>query len=460
MDSFEVVQGFRFRHSSPEPMREAEADVDEEGGRFSGVLEVYVHHARNIHNICIYDDQDVYAKLSLTCRPDEVASTRVARGGGRNPDFHESLRIRVARPDAVLKCEIWMLSRARNYLEDQLLGFALVPLSSLSGGAAGEGKTTQDFTLSSTDLFHTPAGTVRLTLHLSTSPTADPSEEAFAAAPGSSIASEVVLLDPGEYGRIEFPDIGAARENQRMVSHYISLVEEHGSPSNPAGAAGFPGAGVPFLQLGDASWSMEDYEMAANSSEDNNGESASPDGCSIQNSGVFGSTTTSLSEDRNSAEDSAEKKTSGFANGSQPVATRSSETPPGTPTSKAAGADGGNGESRAAMSEVDDRGDNSRSAGAGAAMEEEEMASVFKSPLGSINLEEEQSAMQQQIVDMYMRSMQQFTESLARMKLPMDLDRPKKAGGGDVIQTRSSNLDEEGKKKDGSRVFYGSRAFF
>ena len=71
--------------------------------------------------------------------------------------------------------------------------------------------------------------------------------------------------------------------------------------------------------------------------------------------------------------------------------------------------------------------------------------------------------MQKQIVDMYMRSMQQFTESLAKMKLPMDLDKPEKVdhGDGDVIQNHdSSKLEMDKKKKDGSRVFYGSRAFF
>lgn len=85
---------------------------------------------------------------------------------------------------------------------------------------------------------------------------------------------------------------------------------------------------------------------------------------------------------------------------------------------------------------------------------------VFSAPLGSINSEAEQSAMQQQIVDMYMRSMQQFTDSLAKMKLPMDLDKPENEDGGDLIQNNDDSVDVEKKKKDGSRVFYGSRAFF
>ncbi|MQL77904.1 hypothetical protein Taro_010326 [Colocasia esculenta] len=452
MESIEVTPGFRFRDRSPEPMEEAEGHVGEVP--FSGVLEVYVHHARNIHNICIYDDQDVYAKFSLTHLPDEAISTRVARSGGRNPDFHELLRVRVSRPDSVLKCEIWMLSRARDCLEDQLLGFALVPLSSV----AGEGKgTPQDFTLSSTDLFHIPAGTVRLTLSLSTSIPTDSTDGTLAAAPTSSIASEVVLLDPGEFVSVEFPDIGTTRETP-----------EHGFPVLRLGGGtrlflearqpcGFAPCGRPIHHLAAASPSMEDYDMTADSGEENSGELASPDGSSVRNSGVFGFTTTSPSEDR----DTSEKKTPDFANGSQPAATRRSETPPGTPTSKAAaGAEGDGRDSRVSKSERAEGAENSSSAGAAAGAAMEEMGSVFKSPLGSINLEEEQSAMQRQIVDMYMRSMQQFTDSLARMELPMELGRPKKDEGGDVVQTRSSNPDEEGKKKDGSRVFYGSRAFF
>ncbi|KAH9610138.1 hypothetical protein KSS87_004785 [Heliosperma pusillum] len=80
----------------------------------------------------------------------------------------------------------------------------------------------------------------------------------------------------------------------------------------------------------------------------------------------------------------------------------------------------------------------------------------------SMDIEDEQSAMQQQIVDMYMKSMQQFSESLAKMKLPLDLNpSPDGEVNGNMIQKmeRSGNLEAEN-KKDGSRVFYGSRAFF
>lgn len=54
------------------PNADMEGDSD-----FSGILEIYIHHARNIHNICIYDNQDVYAKFSLTYNPDETLTTKI-----------------------------------------------------------------------------------------------------------------------------------------------------------------------------------------------------------------------------------------------------------------------------------------------------------------------------------------------------------------------------------------------
>lgn len=449
--SFNAASRFCYNQGQ-EAMGETEAG-GEDGG-FSGLLEVYVHHARNIHNICIYANQDVYAKFSLTCSPDDVLSTSIVAGGGKNPQFDERLTtIKVPHPDAVLKCEIWMLSRARNFLEDQLLGFALVPLSSVA--AAAKRKLTQDFTLSSTDLFHSPAGTVQLTLYLHS--TSDKHSFALESSSNhnSSITSEVVILDPEELGTIEFPDVNIANENQKMVSQYFNMAAAHAPSSPPRDTA----AAAPFLQFGALLQSVDDYEMAVNSSDDNIGGSDSPDG-SNGNSGPFtASTTTSLSDDRNSADSTEEKNRQEVSNSSKVETSHSSGTnSPVTPTSKCGAGMGDEKEDNklSSMEKVEDRG------------KEHDIDSVFKSPLGNINLEAEQSAMQQQIVDMYMRSMQQFTESLAKMKLPMDLDVPKAEDGGDVIQTQTTGdkLDQQQQqqqqkmKKDGSRVFYGSRAFF
>ncbi|XP_017696720.2 uncharacterized protein LOC108511028 [Phoenix dactylifera] len=445
MDSLKGRSGFCYGHG-----REAMEDTEGGGGAFSGLLDIYVHHARDIHNICIYANQDVYAKFSLTCSPDEALSTRIVAGGGRNPQFDEHLKLKIAQRDAVLKCEIWMLSRVKNFLEDQLMGFTLVPLSLV---ATAKGKLTQDFSLSSTDLFHSPAGTVQLTLALdSSSCHAGAPDKAFVESNtmNSSISSEVVLLDPVDYGRIEFPDISVVKENQIMVSEYFEMAARR-APSRPVGTAQ-PAA--PFLHLGASPQSAEDCDMTLNSSEENNGESDSPDASSIQNSGIFSnSTMTSLSDDRNSA-DSLDKKIRVASNNSAVDANQSSGASPDTPTSQSGGGRGEGKESKTSSKEEAE----------GVAKEHKvhsnvEMGSVFKSPLGNINLEAEQTAMQQQIVDMYMKSMQQFTESLAKMKLPMDLDNPRSEDGGDVIQSQNDKLDPQ-KKKDKSRVFYGSRAFF
>uniref|UniRef100_A0A5B7AA67 C2 domain-containing protein n=1 Tax=Davidia involucrata TaxID=16924 RepID=A0A5B7AA67_DAVIN len=437
MDSFNQTTGFQYN-----PNSNTEGDVE-----FSGILDIYVHHARNIHNICIYDNQDVYAKFSLTYNPDETLSTRIINGGGKNPEFNENLIMKITQFDAVLKCEIWMLSRAKNFMEDQLLGFALVPISSV----VGKGKVTQDFSLSSTDLFHSPAGTVKLSLSLNTNVSLNPFVNSFLdSVANSSITSEVVLLDrkisevvldPVEYSRIEFPEISVVRENQQMVSEYFDLAGH---------------SCVSFLHLGASHQPVDDYEMGANSSEDNRGGSVSPNG-SIQTSGFLSSTMTSLSDDRNSADSMEKKKHLAGDLSNSPNASITTEANhslsvcPDTPTSK-------KGSEVRVEKEPNFSGKEEESNKEGN-MGSVKFGQVFSAPLGNINIEAEQSAMQQQIVDMYMRSMQQFTESLAKMKLPMDLNKQETEDPGVVIQDHNK-VELEKKKKDGSRVFYGSRAFF
>ncbi|KAL1832144.1 hypothetical protein ACET3Z_001795 [Daucus carota] len=410
---------------------------------FSGILEIYIHHARNIHNICIYDNQDVYAKFSLTYNPDEALTTKIINGGGKNPEFNESLVMKVTQLDALLKCEMWMFSRAKHYMEDQLLGFALVPVSLL----VGKGKISKDFSISSTDLFHSPAGTVKLSLSLETNVSTHPTVKSFPdSAANSSITSEVLLLDrrisevvldPVEYSRIEFPDINVVRENQQMVTQYFSL-EGHGSVSRHD----LVNSGS-FLRLGAPHQPVDDYEMTANSSDDNGYVSLSPNG-SVQNSGFLSSTMTSLSDDRNSG-DSMEKKSHlpvGLLNSPNQSITKEPTACPDTATSRK-----GRGIQDANIPISKDN------------VQESSNVKALSAPLGNINLEAEQSAMQQQIVDMYMRSMQQFSESLEKMKLPMDLNKPEPDNHGNVIQNLNNSVEVE-KKKDAARVFYGSRAFF
>uniref|UniRef100_A0A3Q7ICF9 C2 domain-containing protein n=1 Tax=Solanum lycopersicum TaxID=4081 RepID=A0A3Q7ICF9_SOLLC len=164
---------------------------------FIGVLDVYVHQARDIHNICIYHKQDVYAKLCLTSDPESAVSTQTINGGGKSPVFNENLKLNVRTIKCSVKCEIWMMSRVRNYLEDQLLGF----------------------------LFHSPAGFVHLSLSYNgTSPEvieipAFPILETDA----SRTDGEARESLPNEFDKIEFPDPKIVNENNLMVSEYFNM---------------------------------------------------------------------------------------------------------------------------------------------------------------------------------------------------------------------------------------------
>ncbi|XP_075522072.1 uncharacterized protein LOC142555205 isoform X2 [Primulina tabacum] len=355
---------------------------------FSGILEIHVHHARNIHNICIYDNQDVYAKFSLTYNPDDVLSTRIIDGGGKNPEFNEDLIMKINQMDAVLKCEIWMLSRAKNFMDNQLLGFVLVPISTVTG----KGKVTQDFDLSSTDLFHSPAVDKKI--------------------------SE-------EYSRIEFPDMNVVNENQQMVSEYFDLAK-NGTLLRPWSEK----ADGLFLYLGAGpDVPIDDYEMAGNSSEGYHSSSTSPDG-SIQNSGLHSSTMTSISEDRNLA-DTLEKRSHVFSDFSTSLDDNGSIIAETSVSKKNDDSQFGNELNFSSKDEESNKERNKHAA----------------KIVSNIKFEAEESAMQQQIVDMYMRSMQQFTESLAKMKLPMDLNKPEADDHGDSIQNHNENIEIENKRE-------------
>ncbi|CAH8381835.1 unnamed protein product [Eruca vesicaria subsp. sativa] len=348
-----------------------------------GTLEVYVHQARDIHNICIYHKQDVYAKLCLTSDPENSVSTKIINGGGRNPVFDDKVKLDVRVLDTSLKCEIYMMSRVKNYLEDQLLGFTLVPMSELifKNGKLEE----KEFSLSSTDLYHSPAGFVQLSLSYNGS---YPEVMAFPAMPIDKTAknqegSESV---PDELEKIEFPDPNVANENEKMVSEY--------------------------------------FEMS----------------CSTIDSETSNSLVTSHTENHvTSSVTSVMKKdspeSSNATNGAaSPHASAHSATE--TPNHDH-------------LSVVNSKADSQES-------ESETSEEKTVKPIISVSVETESKVVQQDIVDMYMKSMQQFTDSLAKMKLPLDFDSP----------TNSENSSSDSQKlptpknNKGSRVFYGSRAFF
>ncbi|EHA8587724.1 Phospholipase D beta 1 [Cocos nucifera] len=390
------------------PQQPAPLPANPEG--FIGRLEVFIHQARDIHNICIYHKQDVYAKICLTSHPETTVSTKIINGGGRNPVFNENLQLSVRTIESSLKCEVWMLSRVKNYLEDQLLGFALVPLSEV---VIANGKLEKEFSLSSTDLFHSPAGFVQLSLsYIGSSP-----EVMAIPAPTASAIPDVSLPDsekddaiPCEYEKIEFPDLKIVNENQLMVSEYF---------------------GIQCTNL--------DAQTSESLVTSENGNC--PDG----DAGVH--VVESFSTDNSL--DSA-----GALKNDTPVSSVSTtESPVVLPTSSQSVSDPSAATSSLSQKEKSaevTEGEADSSSGG-------QSDSAFVKPIISINVEPEQTVDQKDIVDLYMKSMQQFTESLAKMKLPMDIE-------SSSPTTENVNAGSEknlpAAKGTGPRVFYGSRAFF
>ena len=380
---------------------------------FIGVLEVYVHQARDIHNICIYHKQDVYAKLCLTSDPEDTVSTKTINGGGRNPVFNDNVRLNVRTIDSSLKCEIWMLSRVRNYLEDQLLGFALVPLSEV---LMKNGKLEKEFSLSSTDLFHSPAGFVQLSLSYNG---ASPEVMAIPAMP-NALARDATVEDTeisesiqSDFDKIEFPDPKIANEDQLMVSEYFAL------PCN----------------------SLDSQSSGSLATSDAENQFSSEVGVHV----VESFSTGTVESIQHSKPDSPPSSVS--TNGvSSPSVLASSEYSEAPEASKSPSKE----HVSAPKENTEDAKDGDTDSSGGVPSD------AVNNPAVSVSIEPEQKVVQQDIVDMYMKSMQQFTESLAKMKLPpLDLDNgPTNSGNS------SSDQKLQASKNTGSRVFYGSRAFF
>lgn len=387
---------------------------------FVGSLEVFVHRARDIHNICIYHKQDVYAKLCLTSDPELAVSTKTINGGGQNPVFNDNLRLNVRTLECSLKCEIWMLSRVKNYLEDQLLGFALVPLSEV---ILKNGKLDKDFSLSSTDLFHSPAGFVHLSLSYSG---ASPEVMAISAPPtvlateASVQESEVAESDPCELDKIEFPDPNIVNENQMMVSEYFGIQCD----------------------------SLDSQNSESLVSSDEN-QLSSEMGVHAVDSVSTVTVQSVLHPVRDSPPSSV--STNGVSSPSVPASSQSSDAPVASKyPSQEEDSKPSNEQHVSTPKDQSVHSDDRDSASSGSAS-----SNSLAKPLIAVNIEPEQKVKQQDFVDMYMKSMQQFTESLAKMKLPMDIESEESSPAS---STPDQKLQES--KSNGSRVFYGSRAFF
>jgi hypothetical protein len=363
---------------------------------FIGVVDVYIHQARDIHNICIYHKQDVYAKISLTSDPENFVNTKIINGGGRNPVFNDNLRLSVRTIDSSLKCEIWMLSRVKNYLEDQLLGFALVPLSEV---LMKDGELEKEFSLSSTDLFHSPAGFVQLSLAYNG---ASPDVMAISAMPNTELdrngtkkdseKSESLVRD---LDKIEFPNPKIVNEDHLMVSEYFGTDSLATTDTENLSSE----KGVQLVESFSAC-SVESVQPP---------KVASPP----SSNGAVSSSVAASTESHAATKSSNQEQISG-------------------PEEKRVDLKDGESDSSNTL-----------------------LNESFPKPVVSVNIEPEPKMVQQDIVDMYLKSMQQFTESLAKMKLPMDFESGPTSSGNSTSEQKLQSS-----KSSNSRVFYGSRAFF
>lgn len=435
-----------------------------------GVLDVHIHQARDIHNICIYHKQDVYAKICMTSDPDSSVSTQTINGGGQNPVFNQSLRVKIRTVESSLKCEIWMLSRVRNYLEDQLLGFALVPVSEI---LINNGKLEKEFSLSSTDLFHSPAGFVQLSLSYTGS-----SPDLMMISPKQHQQKQLschagVNLEESEGGRdtchefdkIEFPDPNIANENQMMVSEYFEItansMDSHSSES-------LVSSGIENHHQLD---SENGHEVQAVESFSGNNNNNNTSGSSTPHSKINSPPTTSVSNNGSPVSVPASSQTSSETPRAHHPDTEEEEH--GSSHKEDKEKNGGyTGEHIPSKDDENWKEKNnvgeseSESSNNGQQPESSKEVPV----VGFINVElPEEKVVQQDFVDMYMKSMQQFTESLAQMKLPMDHlgttttphdESSAKSSENSSSTSLSSEKKVQGPKTPGSRVFYGSRAFF
>ncbi|KAL8131703.1 uncharacterized protein LOC141711710 [Apium graveolens] len=377
---------------------------------YIGVVEVYVHQARDIHNVCIYQKQDVYAKLCLTNDPENAVSTQIINGGGKNPVFNQNIRLNVRKIDTSIKCEIWMLSRVKNYLEDQLLGFALVPLSEV---VMRNGKLEKDFSLSSTDLFHSPAGFVQLSLSYSG---ASPDVMAISALSNSVPDGEVPDSLANAFSKLEFPDPNIADENHMMVSEYYGI-----SCSN-----------------------IESQSSDSLESSDTDNNLNSETGADlVENSSTEAISSNDIPKSENPP---SSVSTNVSSSASIPASCQSSDSPR---TSKSPSEECISPPKDDQKEKTAESGDTESDSTGGVA------GNSCAKPVVSISIEPEKKVEQQDFVNMYMKSMQEFTDSLAKMKLPLD-------GASRTTSSGDSSTDQnvQGSTTPSSRVFYGSRAFF
>ncbi|KAH7437387.1 hypothetical protein KP509_05G068800 [Ceratopteris richardii] len=389
-----------------------------------------------------------------------------------------------------------MMSCSRSYLEDQLLGLALVPLDDIMGA----GKITCDYPLTSTELFHAPAGIVRLSLRFykrslepllpdiilsdGRKPAAENGTSSCPVAHQEKGSSEAV-----DYSSIEFPDLQVASEDQELVSMYMDMVTtDPQTDEDPDNADGTQRRsmieGAPRENYTDQKKVLKNAPLRQ--THVISGASATELTMS-DSQGECGMTSKTMKEKNvkriggsdhapyrsNVAEDMELLPSTNVSHQLDVKGSVSNEQMTDIKESKLSASNkaGSPGMSTSASSGGGHSSSDEKSLGSADRHTSLPSNSSGPPPVVSISLDTEEPVVQQQIVDMYMKSMQQFTESLAKMKLPFDMDSTKSQEencsndlNGSQKETETSTASRsEPTTKDATharRVFYGSRAFF
>ncbi|EMS58579.1 hypothetical protein TRIUR3_18229 [Triticum urartu] len=246
-----------------------------------------------------------------------------------------------------------------------------------------------------------------------------------------------------DYENMEFPDMNLVEENQIMLSEYVGL---------PCTAM--------ETQSSESLLTSEDVDGAATESHDAGVrvvQSFSTDYSTADSAGAFRSETAASSVSTTESPAAAVPATP--------------QSNPSEPSGNALSS-AGQKEKASDAAEVDSSPTVQESPAVNSPSTVSENAVDKPPPAMSFNFAEEVQVNQKEIMDMYMKSMQQFTESLAKMKLPLDMDNGSdKSGSGPAAAspTDSSGTDSSAAAKKPTagaaqekspKVFYGSRAFF
>ncbi|KAH7302667.1 hypothetical protein KP509_23G081900 [Ceratopteris richardii] len=360
-----------------------------------------------------------------------------------------------------------MMSCARNYMEDQLLGFVLVPLKALYG----QGKQSLEYCLTSTDFFYTPAGTVHLSLCISdrnsvTSGELSPQTEVKTCPCPPCCAFPQVINCGGKsatqanMSKVEFLDLEAGAEDPHLVSIYYKMAN-----------------GTSFEEEKESRNSVDYSSHAQCPNEQGNahlslpGEvhSASPkaNDTSVDVSQIQVHVSLAGSVDDDDMADGKMKYNAMHAPLYFPALEDLSQVKEiSNNIIRASDTDGVQAPSAAACVNKQFREIATEVTHEAVALNSAEVVSTCQTdrlvlsgniPHGMGMAEPDRNVKQEHFVDLYLKSLQQFKDKVADMNFSLDIN------AQDLAALRSVQVDSkvlEMRRKEGYRLYYGSRAFY